>query len=178
MCEFWVQVQKSHLLKNEMKYTVQLHLSVSSIHVAYLSFYRAIAYLWNCDILSEPTNFQSWLITATQGQLRRFNLLSHVELRRHYNISRSRQLRQFHNAGRKTNIKAQNFFLISQILQSAMRLPKRPPVSRLLVQKTLRTNMTPRVRAIVDYTNSLISAFLIVSFYQPCSQSNSPETRC
>ena len=40
-------------------YTVQLHLSGSSIHVAYLYLTRVISYKvrWNCDILLEPTNF-------------------------------------------------------------------------------------------------------------------------
>ena len=52
-------VQKSHLLKSQTKYTVQLHLSGSSVHVAYLYLTRVICYKlhWNCDILLEPTDF-------------------------------------------------------------------------------------------------------------------------
>ena len=42
---FWCRY-KSHLLKNQTKYTVQLHLSCSSIHVAYLYLTR-VTYKWH-----------------------------------------------------------------------------------------------------------------------------------
>ena len=46
-CELLIQVRKSHLLKNQTKYTVQLiHLSGSSIHVAYLYLTRVITYMY------------------------------------------------------------------------------------------------------------------------------------
>ena len=60
-CEFLIYVQKSNLFKNQMKYTLQLHLSGSFIHVPFLYITRAITYKlwWNCDVLLEPTDFQN-----------------------------------------------------------------------------------------------------------------------
>ena len=58
--EFLMYVRKSHLLKNQTKYTIQVHLSGSFIHVVFLYITRITYKLqWNCDVLSEPTDFQT-----------------------------------------------------------------------------------------------------------------------
>ena len=56
--QFLMYVQKSHLLKNQTKSTLQLHLSGSSIHVAYFYLTRVIMLLWNCEIVLQPDDFQ------------------------------------------------------------------------------------------------------------------------
>ena len=59
----YMYVQKSHSLKNRTKYTIQLHLSSSFIHVVFLYIHvtREITFQlqWNCDVLLEPTDFQN-----------------------------------------------------------------------------------------------------------------------
>ena len=69
--EFLIYAQKSHLLKNQTKYTIQLHLSGSFVHVAFLYITRAITYKlrWNCDVLLEPTDFQNLAYNIHVGLL-------------------------------------------------------------------------------------------------------------
>ena len=65
-------VQKSHLLKNQTKYTSQLHLRGSFIYVAFLYITRATTYevQWNWDVLFEPTDFENLAYNTTYGYLR------------------------------------------------------------------------------------------------------------
>ena len=53
--------KKSHLLKNQTKHTIQLHLSGSFIYVVFLYITRAITHKlqWNGDVLLKPTDFQN-----------------------------------------------------------------------------------------------------------------------
>ena len=68
-CEFLTLVQNSRLLRNEMKYTVQIYLSGSSIHVAYLYLTRVITYKlwWNCDVLFQPNDFRNLAYNTHNG---------------------------------------------------------------------------------------------------------------
>ena len=69
--EFVTYVQKSHLLKNQMKCTIQLYLSGSFIHTGFLYITRAITYKlyvrWNCDVSSEATAFQNLVYNIHVG---------------------------------------------------------------------------------------------------------------
>ena len=70
-CEFFKYVQKSHLLKNQIKCRTQLHPSGSFIHVVLLCLTRAITYKlrWKCDVLLELTDFQDLAYNIHVGLL-------------------------------------------------------------------------------------------------------------